>query len=583
MATPEQRPQATVDTVVEVGAPDQDERETLDAAAVPNWSAPIVMPAAIQNIGLGPWTRSLPSGTAEQQLPADETDILSTAAPIAGRHAALKPAIAAEPVDLVPSPLTQGDAKPRVIFDARAPLATGETPVTDDRAADEAQQSPLAARVQTSGAEAAKLLGHEREEAKNKGTSPALAASLATSETVRPLAASLSPLMVKRTLQSPAQDEAVTMEPQLPAKAMDVALSQPAMNSFSLTPPVRETVAGAASFDLSAPRLAERLAADETEILSTAAPIAGRQAALKPAIAAQPLDLVPSPLTQGDARPGVIFDARAPLATGETAVADDRAADQAQQSPIAARVQTSGADAAKLLDHEREEANNKGTSAALAASLTTSEPVRPLAASLSPLMVKRTLQSSAQDEAVTVEPQLPAKAIDVVVSQPAMNSFSLIPPVRETVAGAASFDLSAPRLAERLAAEISELSASGGTKKFEINPRNLGRMEIIFTTRGSTEIIEIQTENRSAKDIIMQHSQVLQDMLKAQGREDLSLRIDVKDSMSSFAKAENGNLFQQDSRDAREQQARPGRPGRTLPVFDRAGESDSASDNSRYA
>ena len=107
--------------------------------------------------------------------------------------------------------------------------------------------------------------------------------------------------------------------------------------------------------------------------------------------------------------------------------------------------------------------------------------------------------------------------------------------VRENIQKSTSFDMSSPQVAERLGAEIAEISVNGGTKKFEINPRNLGRMEIILTTRGSTEIIEIQTEHQAAKHIIAQHSQALQDILKSQGRDDLTLRVEVKTLCSRYA------------------------------------------------
>lgn len=182
-----------------------------------------------------------------------------------------------------------------------------------------------------------------------------------------------------------------------------------------------------------------------------------------------------------------------------------------------------------------------------------------------------------------LNPQTPAKAFELPLDLPPVASHATQPAVREAAQAAVSFDLTAPRIAERLATEIAVLSVSGETKKFEINPRNLGRMEIMFTTRGSTEIIEIQTEHRSAKDIIVQHSQALQEMLKSQGRDDLTFRVDVKENMLSSSRSDNGNQFQQESRDTREHQSRSTRSGRTLPAFDGAPDSERASDNSRYA
>jgi len=176
-----------------------------------------------------------------------------------------------------------------------------------------------------------------------------------------------------------------------------------------------------------------------------------------------------------------------------------------------------------------------------------------------------------------------AKSSELPLDQSAVPTLATQSAVREPAQAAVSFDLSAPRIAERLASEIAVLTANGETKKFEINPRNLGRMEIMLTTRGSTEIIEIQTEHRSAKDIIVQHSQALQDMLKSQGREDLTFRVDVKENMSASSRGDSGNQFQQESRDTREHQSRSARPGRTLAGFNSGSNSDPAPDNSRYA
>ena len=182
-----------------------------------------------------------------------------------------------------------------------------------------------------------------------------------------------------------------------------------------------------------------------------------------------------------------------------------------------------------------------------------------------------------------LDPKNPAQAFELPLDHSPLATQPTPPAVREPAQPVLSFDLSTPRIAERLAAEIAVLSVSGETKKFEINPRNLGRMEIMFTTRGSTEIIEIQTEYRAAKDIIIQHSQVLQDMLKSQGREDLTFRVDVKENMGASSRADSGNQFQQESRDMRDHQSRSARSARTLPAFDAAPDSDAAPDNSRYA
>ena len=108
-------------------------------------------------------------------------------------------------------------------------------------------------------------------------------------------------------------------------------------------------------------------------------------------------------------------------------------------------------------------------------------------------------------------------------------------------------------------------------------------MEIILTTRGSTEIIEIQTEHQAAKHIIAQHSQALQDILKSQGRDDLTLRVEVKDIMFSSSNPEGGNLSRQENGDSREQQARPSQNRQIAQSLDGALENDSASDRNRYA
>ena len=108
--------------------------------------------------------------------------------------------------------------------------------------------------------------------------------------------------------------------------------------------------------------------------------------------------------------------------------------------------------------------------------------------------------------------------------------------VRETLQKPVPIDFTSPKIVDRLASEIIDVADSAGIKKFEINPRNLGRMEITFTTRGTEEFISIQTENRAAKDMIAQHSQVLQELLKSQGREDLTVRVDVKESALPLVK-----------------------------------------------
>ncbi|MEH6700089.1 flagellar hook-length control protein FliK [Parasphingorhabdus sp.] len=186
-------------------------------------------------------------------------------------------------------------------------------------------------------------------------------------------------------------------------------------------------------------------------------------------------------------------------------------------------------------------------------------------------------------EPVKLESQPANKSLDKLIEQQPITNSSAQLAVRETLQKPIAFDMSSPQIAERLASEIVDLSVSGGPKKFELNPRNLGRMEITFATRGGIEVIEIQTEHRAAKDMIIQHSQLLQDILKSQGRDDLTLRVDVKENMSASTKSESGNLAQQENRDAREQPARPSQRRQMASPFDSSAENDPASDNSRYA
>ena len=185
--------------------------------------------------------------------------------------------------------------------------------------------------------------------------------------------------------------------------------------------------------------------------------------------------------------------------------------------------------------------------------------------------------------ATKLDSQSIAKSSEASIEQQAIASPAIQPAVRDMMRRTGSFDLSAPQVAERLAAEISDVSTNGGRKTFEINPRNLGRMEITFTTRGSTEVVEIQTENRAAKDIIVQNSQLLQDILKSQGRDDLTFRVDVKESMATSTRTDGNHLSQQENRDTQEQQARPSQHDRMISTPDNIDEDGPASDNSRYA
>lgn len=125
------------------------------------------------------------------------------------------------------------------------------------------------------------------------------------------------------------------------------------------------------------------------------------------------------------------------------------------------------------------------------------------------------------------------------------------------------FDWNAPQFAERFASELADLNGNGDLKKFEINPRNMGRLEVSFITRGAAEIVRIEAESDAVREAIVQHSQAIQDLLKANGRADLTLRVDVRENM--FAASDNGGL-------------NPGQQGGTSgSTTDRTGERDNGS------
>ncbi|MEP2988244.1 MAG: flagellar hook-length control protein FliK [Parasphingorhabdus sp.] len=147
-----------------------------------------------------------------------------------------------------------------------------------------------------------------------------------------------------------------------------------------------------------------------------------------------------------------------------------------------------------------------------------------------------------------------------------------------------SFDWNSPNFAERFGKEISDLAVNGDLKKFEINPRNLGRLEVSLIARGTSEVIQIEAESQAARDVIVQHSQAIQEMLKAQGRSDLSVRVDLKDAGFGSASEGNGqNLAQQDGTGTRED--RPGSQsgsGSTISADIRS-EPEVAREEGRYA
>lgn len=146
-----------------------------------------------------------------------------------------------------------------------------------------------------------------------------------------------------------------------------------------------------------------------------------------------------------------------------------------------------------------------------------------------------------------------------------------------------SFDWNAPQFAERFAAEVSDLRINGDLKKFEINPRNMGRLEVSLISRAGSEIIQIEAETDAARDVIVQNSQAIQDMLKAQGRSDLTVRVDVREN--SFAASQNGNMdfSQQDGAGEREEGATPSQHSRAAAPIESDSEPQLPTDNSRYA
>ena len=322
------------------------------------------------------------------------------------------------------------------------------------------------------------------------------------------------------------------------------------------------------------------VASDEAAMLVPADTFGGRKPVAGQAVAAEATDPAFQVPVTPMGRPG---QERAPLSTGTEKSEKSLAGGEAEAASIAPRLETVDP-RQPLIQKLGSEAPNAAAASAQSTSplLAATELVRPIDLPNSPLMAKGFKRTAAQDEAGTAE-VLPTKPAEVLANQLPIANLSAIPAVRETVQANAPFDLSAPRLAERLAAEISDMSVSGESKKFEINPRNLGRMEIMFTTRGSTEIIEIQTDHRSAKDIIVQHSHILQDLLKSQGRDDLTLRVDVKDHMATSTKGESGHFSQQHNRDERQQQSAPVRPVRTRSAFSGNPDSQPVSDTSRYA
>lgn len=146
-----------------------------------------------------------------------------------------------------------------------------------------------------------------------------------------------------------------------------------------------------------------------------------------------------------------------------------------------------------------------------------------------------------------------------------------------------NFDWNALQFAERFASEIGDLKINGDLKKFEINPRNMGRLEISLLAQGPNEIIQIEAENQAARDVIAQHSQAIQDMLKAQGRSDLLLRIDLKENMLSAGPNDNMNFEQQDSANAQQERSARSPSHRSAMSSGSEVEPQNSDDNGRYA
>ncbi len=146
-----------------------------------------------------------------------------------------------------------------------------------------------------------------------------------------------------------------------------------------------------------------------------------------------------------------------------------------------------------------------------------------------------------------------------------------------------NFDWNAPQFAERFASEIGDLRINGDLKKFEINPRNMGRLEISLLAQGPNEIIQIEAENQAARDVIAQHSQAIQEMLKAQGRSDLLLRVDLKENMLSAGPNDNMNFEQQDSANAQQERSARSPSHRSAMASGSEVEPQNSDDNGRYA
>ncbi|WP_108812590.1 flagellar hook-length control protein FliK [Sphingorhabdus sp. Alg231-15] len=200
--------------------------------------------------------------------------------------------------------------------------------------------------------------------------------------------------------------------------------------------------------------------------------------------------------------------------------------------------------------------------------------------------------TSNMEKPVSIETKTPFADIDNAPASVSLERHSEIPaPVTATPVSAAqtlagktvNFDWNAPQFAERFASELSDMKVSGDLKRFEINPRNMGRLEISFVARGTQEIIRIETENDAAREMIVQHSQAIQDMLKAQGRPDLSLRVDIKENMLGSSQSDMMDFAQQENESGHQERSNPSPDRGQMMTSDRPSDPQEPNDNSRYA
>lgn len=194
-----------------------------------------------------------------------------------------------------------------------------------------------------------------------------------------------------------------------------------------------------------------------------------------------------------------------------------------------------------------------------------------------------------------IESELSGVGKSILTAEPSassvdrLSSFNIPPHLANVTTATANpkpvvFDWASPNFAERFATEISDLTVSGDLKKFEINPRNLGRLEVALVARGNSEIIQIEAESLAAREVIVQHSQAIQDMLKAQGRSDLTIRVDHRDS--AFADASNGggeHLAQQNGTDAHEGRSDPQSGNGSNTASGLKSDPEETTDEGRYA